>query len=371
MPNLAESVITGEELAQALEHAPADSRLPSGLFCGQSAMTQAVGEVDTAKMSATFTIVTTERNRHGNSHQITSTKLGKGLRTDQGFDANPVVLFDHGLSGNPFPVAKSSKVSRNSKAATATAVFPERLRDIYPNNLQNADDLLRGSAAVFAGVAEGLIRMASIGFAPILGMLRAEDGEGEQLAAGVERMDAWRGIHFTETELREWSIVTIGADRGSLKQTLERGKIHDVRLPEFFRQTLQRQVDQGEPDPVVVPVSVDVAALGQKVDRLARQVRRLAKLQTSQLEFYRAIGDHQSRNPVASDPQNQTIAPVKPKPDGEALAKQFLAATEPKRVDQSVLAQALTQAVDAAVKPLAASVEQIEQSFRQSLGRVD
>jgi len=83
--------------------------------------------------------------------------------------------------------------------------------------------------------------MASIGFDPLKAITLAADRNRKQVD-GVEDIginNRFRGIDFVESELLEWSITPIGADRGSLKQALHRGKIHDVRIPQFLRQSFE------------------------------------------------------------------------------------------------------------------------------------
>jgi len=93
-----------------MSHAP-DLVLPSGRLCqrDESAIYQAS---DAGAMSADFVIVTRpkEQNRHGNMLQLIPNKFGKGIVT-QYYEQNPVVLYDHGLSGETLPIGTSRNPS--------------------------------------------------------------------------------------------------------------------------------------------------------------------------------------------------------------------------------------------------------------------
>src|SRR5690606_32996122 len=132
----------------------------------------------------------------GNRVQIMEGPNGKGLRTDLGYDSNPVVLFDHGFSGVALPVATSRdpngaiSVVKQVTNATATAYSRQ----------------LRRSEAGFAAVSEDLLRMSSIGYDPLRAML-AKEQRDEVMPEGVERfgIGRFRGFDFVESDLLEWS----------------------------------------------------------------------------------------------------------------------------------------------------------------------
>ncbi|QDV49541.1 hypothetical protein [Gimesia fumaroli] len=213
-----------------MSHAP-ELVSPSGHYFqrDQAAVCQAS---DGGAMTADFVIVTrpNEQNRQGNMLQLTKNKYGNGIVTDY-YEQNPVVLYDHGFSGITLPVG----LSRNPNGKLALKIQKTKaVATVYFSKLPHAEP-------IFACVDEGTLRMASIGFNVLKAMLGKQPNK-EQLAEGVELWNGWRGYDFVETEMLEWSITPIGADRGALKQALERGKVHDVKLPPFMMQSFKQAI---------------------------------------------------------------------------------------------------------------------------------
>ena len=190
-------------------------------------------------MSAIFDIVTrptgSRANLHGNMVQITSGKLGRGLKLDYHKKA-PVVLLEHGEL--PFPIGLSERngkhlIRRQAKKATAEVVFWQK----------NAD-----ARMVFAAVDDGILRMSSIGFMPV--KARAFQLQvDEELAEGVEDLSAMMGggLDFTESQMLEWSIVASGADPDAFKQTTEgmlqilsAGHLHGEKMTRLMKGIFQR-----------------------------------------------------------------------------------------------------------------------------------
>lgn len=200
-----------------------------------SCLQRAVGQVestDGSADSATFTIVTRDktRNRHGNQVQITPNELGGGIILES-YAANPVVLWEHGLGGMPLALGTSESpdgeltVKLSKSKATATVYFSK----------------LPAAQLIAAAIHEKTVRMASIAFNPRKAM-KLKPPKDAQLPDGVEDLARYRqqyGLDFTEVELLEWSATLIGADRGSLRQALDRGKIHDLPLLPFMRQSFE------------------------------------------------------------------------------------------------------------------------------------
>lgn len=190
--------------------------------------------VDTREMTATFVLLTTAVNDHGNAHQITATAQGQGLILDQHQRA-PIVMFEHGFRPMGFPVigvsqdmAGNYSVRKSEKNAIGTVWFSD----------SNPD-----GPVIFAMVEQGLLRMASIGFRPIKGMLLAQSPP-EALPQGVEMLQPeGRGILFTETMLTEWSIVARGADPGAFRQLAERGSINGYKVSQSMSSILQHYAE--------------------------------------------------------------------------------------------------------------------------------
>lgn len=242
--------------------------------------------VDVSSMSADFVILTTKPNYHGNAHQITESKLGKGMQTER-HEANPVVYLEHGFCGLQFPAIGMSKdksgrytVKKQKNQATATVFFSQANPD---------------AATVFAMVEEGVLHMASIGFDAKLG-IRMKQEKPKALAEGVEEL-CWncRGYLFTETELVEWSIVAQGADAGAVRQYLDRGKVGTEKLTDPMREYLQalapkvawspgfsgflQTEEQPESKPPVVDVSLPygVVVSSEDPEAVKRAIQALEK----------------------------------------------------------------------------------------------
>ncbi len=197
----------------------------------EAAVVQAVSE---ERMAAKFIIVTRQAspNLHNNKVQITPNKQGRGLVLDVHQGA-PNVLFEHGESflGNiPLGVSETKKgthsIKRNSKQAIAEVKFSQVLPD---------------AALIFALVAEKTLRMASIGFIPMLASsFNVKQSIDEDSGDGIEQI--WPppvGLDFIQSLLLEWSIVSTGADQGAFRQALSRGHIHGEKLTPQFAMVCQ------------------------------------------------------------------------------------------------------------------------------------
>lgn len=331
---------------------------PSGYYLLQRQASPALlGSVDTEKRTATFVIVTRDgsTNRQGNMVQITGSKYGAGMLTES-YDQNPVVMFDHGFGGIALPIGLSSapsgrgSVKKSAKEATATVTF---------SNLPHAEP-------VFAGVAEGILRMASVGYNPLKAMRVKQ--EAKQLAEGVDDLDRYRGLDFVESELLEWSITPIGADRGSLRQCIERGKIHDVRLPEAMRYSFQRAAgdrpawspgwEPTEPKPAVTPQAAAAPAPSPKPEPVA-----------------------QTQTAVDPPPEIVTTPPVVLGPTvpvvqmgdlAQAFARRFEQPEKLVSVEQivSLVAQRVDAVVNEKVGPILAKVQALDAELTRMSGRV-
>lgn len=355
-----------DEILSVVQRRSPESVSPAGYVFqrGGSAIVQA-DSVNAGEMTATFVIVSRESrpNRHGNMVQITESKFGRGLVTDQ-FEKNPVVLFDHGLSGIALPVGLSSPPKRQKTKATATVSF---------SKLPHAEP-------VFAAVAENILRMASIGFDPLKAMLVKQ--EKEKLEEGVETLQYWRGLDFVETELTEWSITPIGADRGSLKQALDRGKIHDCKLPPFMRYSFEQAIGEKvawspgwtEPKPKTEPQSAAPATVkltigeatiegpAADVERIAQQFRQPGV--TVVAPNLETLVDAEAPNNTTATQQTAT------KPRAVQLADAFERRDEQRRSTMQRLENAVMQRIDSAVGEVQRESQELQRTLDQRLGRV-
>ena len=154
--------------------------------------------VDESRMYAAAVISTPVEDR---SEDIVE-PLGCQL---EAYRRNPVVLFEHGLTGLNFPVGKSRRpdgeldMSITDEGITAGCWFSQ--------SSYEADQ-------VFRLVAEDIIRATSIGFRPITARVRRKGIHPER-----------PGLHVTEWELFEWSWVCVGDNPEAIAKILDRGKI--------------------------------------------------------------------------------------------------------------------------------------------------
>lgn len=196
-------------------------------FRSDDAVKQAVNPND---MTADFVIVTRGKgsNRNGCMVQITPGDAGGGILLDS-FNKNPVVLLNHG-EDFALPLGVSSVPVLAEKKATATVRFSQRLPE---------------AAQVFALIDEGVLRTSSISYLPLKARMQSlkrkkSDDDAEMDFTGD------RCIDFTESDLLEWSIVTIPADPGAVRRFLELGKIREEKITQAIRQSLAPQAEEAK-----------------------------------------------------------------------------------------------------------------------------
>ncbi len=209
--------------------------------------------LDSSKMTVDFVMVTRKAdiNRNGHKVQIVPGGGGKGLLIDN-YKRNPVVMFDHGLTGLPFPIAKTTKIKLSKSQAVGTAQFSQSL----PEAVQ-----------IFALIEEGIINAASISFLPLKARLfrpkRDKLEEGEQ-----DFRSDW-AYDFITSDLLEWGPVSVPADPGAIRKFLERGHIHGERLTPSVRCALTRVAETpclcipGWTDGTDEPLRVEVQPNGE------------------------------------------------------------------------------------------------------------
>lgn len=203
----------------------------------QHASTLAVKQShDAGEMTADFIIVSrqdNEPNLNGNLVQIGKSKFGMGIDLSYHEIARPVLL-EHGFD-MPFPIGTSEdsrgrhSVRRQGKTMLGTVRFSQALPE---------------AELVFAMVEEGTLRMASVSYRIMKAMVLKQKAHGT-LPAGVEDWSHFRRGHdFVETLLLEWSIVHSGADRGSIRQALERGRVGTAKIPDTMKRYLTRHAEE-------------------------------------------------------------------------------------------------------------------------------
>lgn len=224
-------VLAGDNLEQAArEHYASDGTIRSD--CGATEI-QREG-IDEKTMSARFVIVTRENdndvNRNGNMVQIMPGKYGGGMLLGN-HQRNPIVLLNHGQR-HPHAIGLAEnrqgnyQVKPTKKKCESTCFF--RQSDPW-------------GEFVFASVAEGYMRMASIGFRAnkAIQLEQRPSTRKDEENPAVDFTQYCRYWDFVELELVEWSIVEVGADRGSFRQSLESGMVGQTKVHWSVRQYLE------------------------------------------------------------------------------------------------------------------------------------
>lgn len=165
--------------------------------------------IDTTRMSASAVISTPTPDRGAD------VLLPEGMRVEN-YRKNPVVLWEHGLSGIDFPIAKSEDpegrlaLAVSPAGVTATAFFTTSSPE---------------SEQIFALIAERIIRGASVRAM----MLKTRPRRGPQGEIGLV-VDEW--------DLEEWSWVAVPANPDAVAQVLHRGRLCGRSLAEPLRKSL-------------------------------------------------------------------------------------------------------------------------------------
>lgn len=198
-----------------------------------------VQTINESAMSAEFIIVTRGQATNRNNTMVHITPQGDfgGMLTEN-YINNPVVLWNHGYDFSlPIGISESpngkSTVKKFKKRMEATVHFSQVLPE---------------AEMIFALVAEGILRTASIGFLPLIAKQIKLEAAGRKLTESEETWSGTRGYDFLESELFEWSVVDVPADPGALRKRLELGQCNGVKL----RGPVGRRLKAvAEPKPVI------------------------------------------------------------------------------------------------------------------------
>lgn len=330
--------------------------------------------VDSSRMMATFCVVTRTKdvNRHGNRVQILADDNGEGLQTKE-YKTNPVVLFDHGMSGLALPIG----TSRDPSGKLALRLEKSRAdADVY------FSQTLPDAAVIFGLVDEDMLRMASIGFMATKGMRIKLDSNVKQDEEGVEDLRWPFGWDFVQSSLLEWSITPVGADAGAIRKSIDRGKINGYRMSQGLRLHLQQYAEkpavwapgvtlQAKPvevktDPAAARLLLAAADLDRIVQSIAEQtIHELSK------KIDEKLSQHLDR---PAEPA--TVPAVEPvvqaaTVDPAELVKQFRQATQPQVNDTFKVIPALIESeIQKIVQPIADEQTKFTQRLDRALGKV-
>jgi hypothetical protein len=283
--------LRGQEILDHLSMHGEEQLLPSGFPRYQSNET-VLQSTEPRKMTADFVIVTKQKspNRQGNIVQIAESEHGRGLVLDN-YRTNPVVMFDHGLTYQ-LPIGTSQTpdgdltVRIGKTKATARVHFSQRLPD---------------AATIFALVDEGILQTASVQFLPMrarrLSVKQAADIDEDEVM-----LQDGAGLIYTESDLLEWSIVSIPADPGAVRRHLDRGHVNGERITRSLATVMARM---GGPKVTWSPgwspeqqTAVDsdgtVTRMEQAAKKLAADAvrsRRIAAVQQAVVEAIKPVAD--------------------------------------------------------------------------------
>jgi len=239
--------------------------------CGYDAPETQAAKTNGSEMYADFVIVTRtkEPNRYNRYVQLKAGPLGEGLITTF-HQQNPVVLWDHGFGGYPFPIGLAQSPDGQYMMSIGKSKVASRC--YFSQSQPFAQE-------VFALVDEKILRMSSIGFNPRM-IAKAKGIKPRIDDPNVLDLTAqdWT-IDVTEAELMEWSITPIGADRGALKQSIDRRALGGNKLNPQFRAVMQRWL--GDAKKPAVGIGFDAASLKNPIDPPPVTLSQSAPLQVT------------------------------------------------------------------------------------------
>lgn len=186
----------------------------------------------------TVTINTPQEDRHGTIIEAAGIDL-------DAYRQNPIVLFMHDAYN---PLANDSVVKLAGKNLVA---------QVDDSNFDLEDPDVK---KIHRRIKSGLIRMSSVGLAVMRTEKELRDPEGDPYD--------WRNIRvrIVESELREWSFVTIGSNRGALvTERMASDYFAPVSKPVIFPVSLEREA----PEPESTPSDETPEETPASVDRVA------------------------------------------------------------------------------------------------------
>lgn len=343
MPEDGQILDSHEDILNAL--ADDDSTLlPNGY--PQARCQDAVQKVDESAMTADFVIVTRKAdiNRNGHKVQIVESDNGGGLLLDN-FQRNPVVLFDHGMTGLPFPIARSTVPELTKFQARAQATFSQSL----PEAVQ-----------LFALISEGILNAASISFLPF--KARIFKPSREELDEDEIDFRPPVSLDMLTNDLLEWSAVVVPADPGAIRKFLDRGHVNGERLTQNIYQALRKKTpepaaqspgwtpDDGEDHRQQPQTDKLVDRFGSVLDRFERVVSRLE---------HRTVADKVRSTPIKCEASLNSAAEDKSAED----------TTEPDLPQQ--VAQVVRDEVHGVAQQAVQRQDSLEQAVRKLTGVVD
>ncbi len=215
----------------------------SALYAGPLLLDPAI---DADHMAAMAVISTPTPDRSGDVVEPLGARLANYAR-------NPVVYFDHGLSGITLPIGKSENESGDLTVTVtpggieATSYFAQSLCE---------------ACQIFELIQQKIVRCASINLMPLVAQVRG-DGAGPR-----------PGLHIEEWELLEWSWVGIPDNPEAVRKILDTGRLAGSPICEPIRKCL-------------VPFAAPHAVLGRGFsphDQTCEEAGRTVRAEAAQAE---------------------------------------------------------------------------------------
>lgn len=174
--------------------------------------------------SATFTISTNRQDRSGDIVEPSGFQLVE-------YAKNPRVYFNHNRLGLPIGSSRTPEGELTVKVETGAIKLADETFDRAIGTVYFAKDV-KEAEQVARLVEQGHLEAASIGAKPI-------EAKPLNIARASAFSSARPPIHFTKSDLREWSIVGIPDNADCIAMHLSRGTIGDKAISEELRRALE------------------------------------------------------------------------------------------------------------------------------------
>ena len=354
-----ETLLEGDDILQALS----EDELVGGYPCWQNlcAVQQDPEtnkpKTDTKSLSVPFTIVTRQSkpNRNRSIIQIApddgDSPRNRGMMLEN-YRRNPVVLFNHGMGGVPFPIAKSEDQAGNF----TVKAFKSKM-DAVAHFSQSLPEAVQ----IFALIDEGILRSSSISFIPtrakLLAAKRRNDLEDDEIDLSMGR-----AVEFTEGDVIEYSVVDIPADPDALRHFLDRGNIRGEKLT----RTMQRVMQGMAGAKPTVGVGLPEFKPYRFREKLGEYEREVTFATHDELSAFVEANKPQ-RPAVDQKPQPATTEPHEPSASPAAAVQASL----PPRPGAEEISAVIRSSVQDAVKPLVDRQQQFAKELKRLTGAVD
>jgi len=233
--------------------------------------------------------------------------------TTKNYQENPVVLFEHGMSGIVLPIATSA--DRDTRECSLSLVSTGDIGTEYLEATSWFVDLVPEAYQIFGLIAEDVIRATSIQVVPghnAVMKYRFEDGREVDVTEHGDMVEwswatigvnpnALRKSWFASEDSRDQWLIAVHGQIESAERLLRTGTVGNSRLSLVLRKSLLSLVPKREPR----TVGLDPKA-GKNMKRKIG-LSQLAKLSTAQLKAINANGEEYDEETIGF--AEQLLAP--------------------------------------------------------------